>query len=144
MTWFVCRNEAVHLADQLHDLKAKAKLWATPTRMAAHAEAKILLTKVDAVQNQISLLESNSILAQKQIKALQDSKRELQAQMGLMVPLSDLNASQSEAGKLREAINDLRRQLLSKQGEIDTLTNTMQACRRMQRRFFHFRLWLSS
>ena len=123
---FGCRNEVVQLKDQLHDFKAKAKLWASPTRMAAHAEVKILLTKVDAVQNQIAALEAGSALSQKQIKALQDARLELLARMGEMVPLAELSAAKSEASKLRETIGDLNKQLLSKQGDVDKHVATIQ------------------
>ena len=43
-----------------------------------------------------------------------------------MVSLSELNASVSEVAKLREAISDLNRQLLSKQGEMVSLQNVIK------------------
>ena len=135
------RNEVSLLKDQMHDFRAKAKLWASPTRIAAQTEAKILLTKVDAVYNQIATLESNNLAGQRQIRSLQDAKRDLQAQMGLMVPLSDIHAAKAESSRLRESIEamDQRNRLLN--GEIDKLNSTIQVCKALGLGFP--RWWLS-
>ena len=89
---------------------------------------KILLTKVDAVYNQIATLESNNLAGQRQIRALQDAKRDLQAQLGLMVPVSDISAAKAESGRLRETVDALNQKIRSLQGEIEKLTSTVQVC----------------
>ena len=125
----MARSEAAQLRDQLHDFRAKAKLWASPTRIAAQTEAKILLTKVDAVYNQIAQLESSHLAGQRQVRALQDARRELQAQLGLMVPVSDLNAAKAESGRLRDTVDALNQKMRSLQAEIDKLSSTVQVRR---------------
>ncbi len=87
---------------------------------------KILLTKVDAVYNQIATLESSNLAGQRQIRALQDAKRDLQAQLGLMVPMSEMNAAKAESGRLRETIDTLNQKIRSLQGEMEKLNSTMQ------------------
>jgi peptidoglycan hydrolase CwlO-like protein len=89
---------------------------------------KILLTKVDAVYNQIATLESNNLAGQRQIRALQDAKRDLQAQLGLMVPVSDISAAKAESGRLRETVDALNQKIRSLQGEIEKLNSTVQVC----------------
>ena len=122
------RNEVVQLKDQLHDFMALAMKWASSTRIAAQTEAKILLTKVETLYSMIAKIESNSLAGQSQIKALQDKTRDLQAQMGLMVPVSEINAAKAESDRFRETIDTLNQKNISLQGEIEKLTCSAQVC----------------
>ena len=124
---YSARSEAAKLQEQLHDLKAKTKVWAAQSKSSSQAEIKIILTKVDAAFTQIAHLERSLADAQKQIKLLQASKLDLQAQMGLMVPVSELHAARAEAGRLREANDGLNQQLRAAQAEAEKLGSTIQA-----------------
>jgi predicted nucleic acid-binding Zn-ribbon protein len=108
------------------ELKGQVKLWATQTKIASQTDVRILLTKVDAAFNQIAHLERSLVDAQKQIKSLSAGKENLQAQMGQMVPLSDLHAAKAETSKLRETNDALHQQLRSVQSEVEKLTSTIQ------------------
>ena len=119
------RSEIAVLTEKLADLKGKTKLWAAQAKIASQTDVKILLTKVDAVYNQIAHLERSLVDAQKQIKALHASKLDLQAQMGLMVPVSDLHAAKAETSKLRETNDGLSKLLQSTQGEVEKLGSTI-------------------
>jgi hypothetical protein len=112
----------------LEELKGKAKLWTAQTRIANGTEVKILLTKVDAVCNQVAQLEKGAEESLKRVAALKASKLDLQAQMGLMVPVSELHAARAEAGRLREANDGLNQQLRAAQAEAEKLGSTIQAC----------------
>ncbi len=114
------------LREQLIDLKAKAKHWIAQSRMTSSAEVKILLTKVDAAYNQIAQLERSLGDAHKQIKGLHSGKRDLMAQMGLMVPVSELHAAKAESSKLRETIDGLSQLLRSTQAEAEKQSAAMQ------------------
>lgn len=116
----------MQLREQLHGLRAKAKQWATQTRISAQGEAKILLTKVDAVANQINQIEKSHHDARRQIVGLQDSRRDLQAQLAAMVPVSELQAARAEAGKLREAMDGLNQLLHARQEETERLKSAIQ------------------
>ena len=82
---------------------------------------------MDAVNNQVKQLEASAADAQKLIKALQASKRDLQAQMSTMYSEAELQAAKAEAGKLRGVIDGLNQQLRASQGEVEKLTSTVQA-----------------
>ena len=120
------RGENSKLRDLLHDLKSKSKLWAAQCRMAAEAEIKILLTKVDAAFNQIAQLDRGLADAHKQIRGLHAAKRDLHAQLGLMVHASELHAARTETSKVREAHEELGQQLRSTQGEVEKLSSALQ------------------
>ena len=102
------------------------KNWILQSRASFGAEVKILATKAGAAFNQIAQLEKALVDAQKQIKALHASKLDLQAQMGLMVPVSDLHAAKAETSKLRETNDGLSQLLRSTQGEVEKLSSTIQ------------------
>ncbi len=108
------------------DLKAKAKHWIAESRIASSAEVKIILTKVDAAFNQIAQLDKSLAEAHKQIKALNAGKRDLMAQMGLMVPVSELHAAKAESSKLRETIDGLSQLLRSTQAEAEKQSSAVQ------------------
>ncbi len=114
---------------QLEDLKAKSKFWAMQTRIASETEIKILLTKVDAAYNQIAQLERSLGDAHKHIEGLHSGKRDLLSRMGLMVPVSELNAAKSESSKLRETIDELKQALRESQGQVEDLNSKMQVAR---------------
>jgi hypothetical protein len=120
------RGESAVLREQLTDLKAKAKHWIAQSRISSSAEIKIILTKVDAAYNQIAQLEKSLGEAHKQIKALTAGKRDLMAQMGLMVPVSELHAAKAESSKLRETNDGLSQLLRSTQAEAEKQSSTVQ------------------
>ena len=114
------------LQSNMQELKGKVKFWVAQTRTVSNTEVKILLTKVDAVCNQMDQLEKGAEDSRKQIAALKASKLDLQAQMGLMVPVSDLHAAKAETSKLRETNDGLSQLLRSTQGEVEKLSSTVQ------------------
>ena len=105
------RTECTQAMARLAEIQAKAKFWHAQTHIAAQTELRILLTKVDAVANQINQLEKSHHDARRQIVGLQDSRRDLQAQLAAMVPVSELQAARAEAGKLRELMDGLNQLL---------------------------------
>jgi hypothetical protein len=107
-------------------MRSKMKLWAAESRIFAQTDIKILLTKVDALFRQVTDSEGACGALQRQILALQASKLDLQAQMGLMVPVADLHSTKGETSKLREVNDGLKEQLRSMQAEIERLTSNMQ------------------
>jgi predicted nucleic acid-binding Zn-ribbon protein len=117
---------------QIEDLKAKSKFWATQTRISSETEVKILLTKVDAAYNQIAQLEKGLGEAHKHIEGLNSRKRDLLSRMGLMVPVSELNAAKAESGKLREMIEELKQALRETQGQVEDLNSKIQVARSVQ------------
>jgi predicted nucleic acid-binding Zn-ribbon protein len=120
------RNEAAVLAERIVDLKTKVKLWGAQTKLEAQSEVKILLTKVDAAYNQIAQLERSLGDAHKHIEGLHSGKRDLLSRMGLMVPVSELQAAKAESSKLRETIDELKGKLRSSQDEIEKQASTIQ------------------
>ena len=102
------------------------KLWAAQTKISAQTDVKILLTKVDATNNQIAQLERSLADAHKQIKTLHAAKQDLHAQLWQMVHVSELHAARTETSKVREAHDGLGQQLRSTQGEVDKLQNAIQ------------------
>ncbi len=62
----------------------------------------------------------------RQIELLNSSKRDLCSQLGLMVKMSELQASKAEASKLREDNNKLGQDLLAVKGEVDNLKSKIQ------------------
>jgi hypothetical protein len=126
------RGESTQLKEQLVDFKAKAKHWIAQSRITSSAEVKIILTKVDAAYNQIAQLEKSLAEAHKQIKGLHSGKRDLMAQMGLMVPVSELHAAKAESSKLRETIDGLSQLLRSTQAEAEKQSSAVQVRVRVQ------------
>jgi seryl-tRNA synthetase len=95
-------------------------------KLEAQSEVKILLTKVDAAYNQIAQLDKSLSEAHRQIKALNAGKQDLAAQMGLMVPVSELHAAKAESSKLRETIDGLKQKLRETQDETVQHAGTIQ------------------
>ncbi len=95
------RRETALLKDQLHELKASAKTWASATRSAAQTETKLLLTKVESACCKIAVIEGSCLAEKSRIKALQDRCKDLQARLDHMVPVSDMQAAKAESGRLR-------------------------------------------
>ena len=107
-------------------MRSKMKLWTAESRIFAQTDTKILLTKVDSLSRQVSESEGIFSELQKQIRGMQAGKLDLQAQMGLMVPVSDLHAAKAETSKLRETNDGLSQLLRSTQGEVEKLSSTIQ------------------
>ncbi len=112
-----CRSEAAILTEKMSDLWAKLMLWVAQTKTFARAEAQALLHKVDAANDQVFQLERKLAESRKHIRALEMGKRELFLQIGRMVPVSELLASQAEVSKLQEDIKGLNQLLKMAQRE---------------------------
>ena len=79
----------------------------------------VLLLKLDSALDQVSRLKINLDNTHRQIENLDTSKQELSVQLGLMVPMAELQVSKAEASKLREDNIKLEQKLLAMQGEVD-------------------------
>jgi hypothetical protein len=106
------------------------KLSAMESRILAHTDTRILLTKLDAVLRETQQV---GIDMQSQIQCLHLSKQELLLRLSEMVPVSELNSSQAElnssqaeAGMLREDIKRLNQLLRGAHVEIDDLQCSMK------------------
>ena len=65
-----------------------------------------------------------------QVKALQDSRRDLQARLQQMVPVAELQQAQAEAGQLRATIDRLHQEAAAAQHEKEQLQASIQVRRR--------------
>ena len=72
------------------------------------------------------LMEATCLDLQKQVKGLQDSRRELLAQMHNMVPRSDLQNALVEAEMLRASVAGLQKEAAAAQHEKERLLSSMQ------------------
>jgi hypothetical protein len=117
------RAESARLTEQLADFRARMRLCAAEARIGAQTDARILLTKVDAM-----LREAQSVGAdlQAQVRGLHAGKQDLQSRLRLMAPAAELRASKADAGALREANESLGQQLRASRGEIEELRVMMQ------------------
>jgi hypothetical protein len=120
------RKEAAALQEQCSELQLKLKALVVQARLASQAEIKILLTKVDAVYNQIAQLERAHGEAQQQIQTLELTKKSHQRKLGSMVPGTDLESAKGDLAQKAELINSLHKRLQESQEEIDKLTRAMQ------------------
>ncbi len=93
------------------------------SRILAHTDTRILLTKLDAVLRETQQV---GIDMQSQIRGLHSGKQELLLRLGGMVPVSELNSSQAEASMLREDIKRLNQLLRGAHVEIDDLNCSIQ------------------
>ena len=128
-TTVVRRAESSLLVEQITDLRAKMKLWATESRIVASTDTKILLAKVDALSKETDQIGAASATLQQQIMGLNSGKRDLLSRMGLMVPVSELNAAKAESSKLRETIDELKQALRDAKGQAEDLNSKMQVRR---------------
>lgn len=104
----------------------KLKTFVTQSKIAAQAEVKILLSKVDAVYNQISQLERSQQEAHNRISALELSHQSHRTKLGAMVPVEELDSHKEELSKKADAITELYERLRSSQEEIDKLKQKLQ------------------
>ena len=126
VTAFRGRAESALLVEQITDLRAKMKFWATESRIVASTDTKILLAKVDALSKETDQIGIASSTLQKQILGLNSGKRDLLSRMGLMVPVSVLNAAKAESDKLREMIEELKNKLREAQGQVEDRNSKIQ------------------
>ncbi len=119
LTYLLIRNEAQFLSEKIVDIQAKAKLWCTQTKLAAQSELQAMRLKVDNALDQVSRLKMYLANSNKLMEVLHSTKRDLKLQLGLMVPMSDFQASKEEANKLREDNGRLEQQLLAVKGEVE-------------------------
>ncbi len=120
------RKETVVLQEQCSELQLKLKALMVQTRLTSQAEIKILLTKVDAVNNQIAQLERVHSEAQQQIQTLQLTKNTHQKKLGSMVPGAELESVKADLVEKSEMVNNLHKRLQESQEEIDKMTRAMQ------------------
>jgi hypothetical protein len=99
------------------------KLCAAESRIVAHTDSRILLTKVHAILRETQQV---GVDLKSKIQDLQSGKQELLLQLGGMVPVSELHSSQAEASTLREDIRELNQQLLEARVATDDLKCSMQ------------------
>ena len=117
------RKETADTLEQLHQLQAQAKQWATQTRTTAQAEVKILLSKVDTYFTHIGLAESRVSEHENHIRNLLLGKQQLHSHLSTMVPAKDLQAANEEKKRANERIADLSARLRSAEEENEKLKN---------------------
>jgi hypothetical protein len=103
------------------------RLCAAEARIGAQTEARILLTKVDAM-----LREAQSVGAdlQAQVRGLHAGKQDLLSRLGRMAPAAELRAAKDDASALRAANESLDQQLRAARGEVGDLRAKLQVrCR---------------
>jgi hypothetical protein len=107
-------------------MKADAKLWGSHLKIAQRGDIQILLAEADSIKRDLTHMEAACFDLQKQVKGLQESRRELLAQMHQMVPRSDLLNAQAEVATLRASIVGLQREAAAAQQDKERLVTIMQ------------------
>jgi hypothetical protein len=107
-------------------MRAEAKLWGSHLKIAQRGDIQILLAEADAIKRDLSHMEAVCLGLQRQVKGLQDSRRDALAQMQSMVPRAELQNAQADAGALRDSVAGLQREAAAAQQEKERLVATMQ------------------
>lgn len=116
----------MELGDLLYRVKTEARLWGTQLKISGKGEIQILLAEVDSIKRDLTHMEAACFDLQKQVKGLQESRRELLAQMHQMVPQSDLLNAQAEVATLRTTVDKLQREAAAAQQDKERLVTIMQ------------------
>ncbi len=107
-----------------------SKAWATQTRKIVGEEQQALLSRLDALENEVIESESGRHRLRSHVSALQDWKRKLEASLAQMVPRSELAVEKAEASQRLSAaaarISELHDALVALKQEKDQLVATMQ------------------
>jgi chromosome segregation ATPase len=122
------RKECAHLQEKMTELQMKVKGFVAQSKITAAAEVKILLTKVDAVYNQIAQLERSQLENHKRISALEQNHQNQKKKLGAMVPAEQLDSHKEELSKKESAMNEMYERLRVSQEEIDKLKQKLQVC----------------
>ena len=85
---------------------------------------------MDAIKRDIAMAEGVGFGLRQQVKALQDSRRDLQARLQQMVPAAELQQAQAETGQLRATIDRLHQEAAAAQLEREQLQASIQVRRR--------------
>jgi hypothetical protein len=103
------RMSAVEQSELVCRLKAEVKLWASQLKISGNAEVKILLAEVDSIKRDLTNIDAACFDLQKQVKGLQDSRREMLAQVHNMVPRLELENAQAEVAMLLGTVKGMQR-----------------------------------
>ncbi len=85
-----------------------------------------MLAEVDSIKRDLTHMDAVCLDLQKQVRGLQDSRRDMLAQMHSMVPRSDLQSAQAEAAMLLGTVEGLQRAAEDALQEKAELVSTMQ------------------
>jgi hypothetical protein len=120
------RTSAAAQGELIYRVKAEVKLWASQLRISGKAEVRILLAEVDSIKRDLTHVEAACFDLQKQVKGLQDSRRDMLAQIDDMVPRLELENSQAKTVMLLDAVERLQSDAETFQQEKTNLVSTMQ------------------
>ena len=96
--------------DALFRVKSEARLQAARLRLSSKGDIQILLAEADSIKRDLAHMGAACLDLQRQVQGLQESRRDMLAQMRGMVPRSDLQAAQAEAAALRGSVDGLQRE----------------------------------
>ena len=120
------RTSAVERGELICRVKSEAKLWASQLKISGKAEVRILLAEVDSIKRDLTHMGASCFDLQRQVKGLQESRRDMLAQMHSMVPLSELENAKAEAAMLLDIVEGLKRDAETARQEKANLASTMQ------------------
>jgi hypothetical protein len=120
------RKSTSELRELLCRVKAEAKLWSSHLKIAQRGDVAILLAEADSIKRDLAHMDAACAGLQRQVRGLQDSRREMLAQMQGMVPRSELEGCQAEAAMLRGSVAGLQREAAAAQQERERLVSAMQ------------------
>ena len=130
------RTNCAYLGELLYRVKTASKLLAAQLRIECKGEVQALLAEIDSIKREVEQREGTCLDLQQRVKALQDGRREMLAEMARMVARSELGAAREEdAGAaglcrdvegLRSELVGLRSEAAAAQEERGRLVSAMQ------------------
>ncbi len=129
------RTNCASLGELLYRVKTDSKLLAAQLRIECKGEVQALLAEIDSIKREVEQREGTCWDLQQQVKALQDGRREMLAEMARMVPRSELGVAREEDGAadlcrdvegLRGELVGLRSEAAAAQEERERLVSAMQ------------------
>ena len=123
---FLARTNCTRLGELLFSVKTSTKLLASQLRIEGKGEVQTLLAEVDSIKREVAQWEGTCWDLQQQVKLLQGCRSEMLAEMGRMVPQSELDSAREEAVRLRKELVGLQNEAASAQHERECLVSMMQ------------------
>ena len=126
---FAClpgRTNCASLGEPLYRVKTDSKLLAAQLRIECKGEVQALLAEIDSIKREVEQREGTCWDLQLRVKALQDCRREMLAEMARMVARSELDTAREEAALFRSELVLLRSEAAAAQEERERLVSLVQ------------------